>query len=276
MLATFAPKSSYTVYGGTTLGLVIQSRLNSVALPLKTMELARQVYGKFAPKVALEGRIGDDDTNDGREALMVYVMPRMQGISRLDFFLAHGYPEDTQKICDARLTLIKDVATFFALSWKAPQILEQAQLHILEQEYEGDLPLPIVLTHMDFGDFNMLVDPDTCHLLVNPYAVEKLMTKFHLRNGASQYPNYDTLYDTFWQTLEAEINADLSDATVCTIRSAMLLGFLLEHRFTSRLANMPEPVPISDDNAEGAYKMLELESFLIQAETRFPFLASAD
>ncbi|PPJ52944.1 hypothetical protein CBER1_11655 [Cercospora berteroae] len=307
---------SYTVYGGTTLGSVIQFRLKSVALPLKTMELARQVYGKFAPKVALEGQIGDDDTNDGREALVVYVMPRMQGISRLDFILAHGYPKDTQKICDARLTLIKDVATFFALSWKAPQILEQAQLHKLEQEYEGDLrllqhalprryqsviqrclqalpsimALPIVLAHKDFGDFNMLVDPDTCHLLgvidwaeaklepfgVNLYAVEKLMTKFHLRNGASRYPNYDTLYDTFWQTLKAEINADLSDATVCTIRSAILLGFLLEHGFTSRLANMPEPVPISNDNTEGAYKMLELESFLIQAETRFPFLASAD
>lgn len=75
------------------------------------MELARQVYGKLAPEVALQGQIGEDDANDGREALIVYVMPRMQGISRLDFILAYGFPEDTPKICDARLTLIKDVAT---------------------------------------------------------------------------------------------------------------------------------------------------------------------
>lgn len=102
---------SYTVYAGTTLSSVIQFRLKSLALPLKTMKLARQVYGKLAPEVALQGQIGEDDANDGREALIVYVMPRMQGISRLDFILAYGFPEDTPKICDARLTLIKDVAT---------------------------------------------------------------------------------------------------------------------------------------------------------------------
>lgn len=102
---------SYTVYAGTTLGSVIQFRLKSLALPLKTMELANQVYGKFAPEVAFEGQIGDDDADDGREALLVYVMPRMQGISRLDFILAYGFPEDTPENCNARLTLIKDVAT---------------------------------------------------------------------------------------------------------------------------------------------------------------------
>jgi hypothetical protein len=49
--------------------------------------------------------------NQEHTALIVYVMSRMQGISRLDFILAYGYPEDTPKICDARLTLINDVAT---------------------------------------------------------------------------------------------------------------------------------------------------------------------
>jgi hypothetical protein len=206
------------------------------------------------------------------------------------------------------------VFSFFALSWKSPQILEQAQLDELQQEYERNLrlllyalpprfqdviqhclealpsvmALPVVLAHKDFGDFNILVDPDTCHLLgvidwaegklepfgVNLYAVEKLMTKFHLRNGASRYPGYNILLDTFWQTLRAETSPDLGDTTVDAIRSAILLGFLLEYEFTSRFANMPEPVPISDDGKEGAYEMLELDSFLSRAETRFPFLAS--
>jgi hypothetical protein len=206
------------------------------------------------------------------------------------------------------------VFSFFALSWKSPQVLEQAQLDRLQEEYERELrllldalpsrfqdivrhclqalpsimALPVVLAHKDFGDFNILVDPDTCHLLgvidwaearlepfgVNLYAVEKLMTKFHLRNGASQYPDYDTLYNSFWQTLKAEIGPDLSDATVDVINSAMLLGFLLENGFTGRLADMPEPVPISDDGKEGAYKMLILDSFLSRAETKFSILAS--
>lgn len=100
---------SYTVYAGPKLDSVIQFRLKSLSLPLKSMELAHQVYGNLAPEVTLRGRIGEDD-GDGREALLVYSMPRMQGISRLDFILAYGYPEDTPKICDARLTLIKDVA----------------------------------------------------------------------------------------------------------------------------------------------------------------------
>lgn len=204
------------------------------------------------------------------------------------------------------------MSSFFALSWKSPQILEQAQLDKLQQEYERDLrslllalpprfhdairrclqalpsimALPIVLAHKDFGDFNMLVDPDTCHLLgvidwaeaklepfgLNLYAVENLMSKFHLRNGASRYPDYNTLYFTFWQTLKAEIGPDLSDAEIHTVRSAMLLGFLLDRGFTSRLANMSEPVPISDDDREGAYNMLVLDSFLSRAETKFPFL----
>jgi len=100
---------SYTVYAGSELDSVIQFRLKSLALPLETMELAHQVYGTLAPEVALEGQIGEDD--DDREALLVYVMPRMIGISRLDFILAYGFPEDTPKNCDARLTLIKDAAT---------------------------------------------------------------------------------------------------------------------------------------------------------------------
>ena len=105
---------SYTVYAGATLGSVIpviQFRLKSLALPLKTMELAHQVYGRFAPEVAFRGQIGEDDADDGREALLIYVMPRMQGISRLDFILAYGFPEDTPENCNARLMLIKDVAT---------------------------------------------------------------------------------------------------------------------------------------------------------------------
>jgi hypothetical protein len=223
------------------------------------------------------------------------------------------------------------VFSFFALSWKTPQILEQAQLDQpqqeyeckklqqeherdkLQQEYKRDLcsllhalpppfqdviqhclqalpsimALPMVLAHKDLGDLNMLVHPNTCRLLgvvdwaeakmepfgVNFYAVENLMGKFHFLDGFSRYPNYDTLYGTFWQTLKAEISPDLGDADIRAIRSAMLLGFLLDRGFTSRLANMPEPVPISDGYEGCAYNMLHLKSLLSQPKTRFPFLA---
>jgi hypothetical protein len=101
---------SYTVYAGPTLDSVIQFRLKSLALPSKIMELAHHVYGKLVPELIVHGQIGEDDVNNGRQALIVYAMPRMPGKSRLDFILAYGFPEDTPKICGARLTLIKDVA----------------------------------------------------------------------------------------------------------------------------------------------------------------------
>lgn len=110
---------SYTVYAGninnsSTLDWVVQFRLKSLALPLETMERARRVYGELVPEVSLRGEIGGGDGNgndDGRENLVVYVMPRMRGISRLEYILAHGFPEDGEKICEARERLVGDVAS---------------------------------------------------------------------------------------------------------------------------------------------------------------------
>lgn len=116
---------SYTVYAGTsnsnssnsTLDWVVQFRLKSLALPMETMERARRVYGGLVPEVSFRGVMGgdvgggDDDDDDGRENLVVYVMPRMRGISRLEYILAHGFPEDGEKICEARERLVGDVAS---------------------------------------------------------------------------------------------------------------------------------------------------------------------
>lgn len=111
---------SYTVYAGnnnsSTLDWVVQFRLKSLVLPMETMERAKRVYGGLVPEVSLRGEIGGVDGNgngndDGRENLVVYVMPRMRGISRLEYILAHGFPEDGEKICEARERLVGDVAS---------------------------------------------------------------------------------------------------------------------------------------------------------------------
>lgn len=112
---------SYTVYAGSnsTLDWVVQFRLKSLALPLETMERARRVYGGLVPEVSFRGEMGGDGdgdgngngNDDGRENLVVYVMPRMRGISRLEYILAHGFPEDGEKICEARERLVGDVAS---------------------------------------------------------------------------------------------------------------------------------------------------------------------
>lgn len=82
---------------------------------METMERARRVYGGLVPEVSFRGEMGGDggdgDGDDGRENLVVYVMPRMRGISRLEYILAHGFPEDGEKICEARERLVGDVAS---------------------------------------------------------------------------------------------------------------------------------------------------------------------
>ena len=82
---------SYTVYAGDDLEHVVQFRLSSLELPTETTNLARSIYGHFAPEVLVHGQLGVD-RDSGREPLLVYVMSRVKGIGHLDFILAYGYP----------------------------------------------------------------------------------------------------------------------------------------------------------------------------------------
>lgn len=46
----------------------------------------------------------------GQEPLLVYVITYMRGMSRLDFILTHGFPENSPKNMAWRKNLIQDVA----------------------------------------------------------------------------------------------------------------------------------------------------------------------
>ncbi|KAK4131532.1 hypothetical protein BT67DRAFT_387564, partial [Trichocladium antarcticum] len=50
------------------------------------------------------------------------------GISRLDFILVHSFPENSPENTARRKNLIQDVARFFAIVWKAPQVVDQDYL----------------------------------------------------------------------------------------------------------------------------------------------------
>ncbi|KAK3984419.1 hypothetical protein QBC44DRAFT_301382 [Cladorrhinum sp. PSN332] len=152
------------------------------------------------------------------------------------------------------------------------------RFHAIIQETIDFIPaivdLPLVLLHKDFGACSILVDSDSCHLAgvidwaeaavgpfgLNLYSLRDFMGKLHLRNGHIRYENYGSLEDTFWKTLRSEA-PDMSDRQAETVKAASNLGQLLSRGFTSRLANMPPPVPIRDDE-NGRYNLMILDGML--------------
>ncbi|KAH6839417.1 hypothetical protein B0I37DRAFT_233732 [Chaetomium sp. MPI-CAGE-AT-0009] len=298
---------SYTVYAGQNLGYVVQFRLRSLGLKSETAALARRIFGTLAPEVSFRQQLGEDSEAAGQEPLLVYVMSRIQGISRLDFILAHGFPENSPENMARRKNLIQDVARFFAIAWKAPQAVDQDYLDRMAETFEKELQillvalpnrfhpiiratlaalpsiysLPMVLLHKDFGDCNIMVEDETCHLVgvidwaeaeigpfgTNLHSLQDLISKLHLKNGWIRYEDYDDLVGTFWKTLSDEVGG-LEEDTIKAIRAARVLGLLRSWAFTSRLANEPAPVPIKDDES-GRYRMMIIDGLLLNPITRF-------
>lgn len=103
---------SYTVYAGPNDEFVVQFRLKSSRLSMETVNLARAIYGEFAPEVITRGQIGKE--LEGKEALHIHVMDRIQGISYLDFILAHNnqFPENSAEFSSRRKNLVIDIAKY--------------------------------------------------------------------------------------------------------------------------------------------------------------------
>ncbi|KAJ2891206.1 hypothetical protein MKZ38_000733 [Zalerion maritima] len=271
---------SYWVHAGHNDDFVVQFRPKSLQLRTETTCLAQDIYGSLAPR-----------------PLCIYVVSRVRGISHLDFVSAHNSPQNWPENFTWRKNLIADVARFLALAWKTPQDIDQASLDGLCHRYEKELrllltslpdrfhpiiqksldpmlvisSLPVVLLHKDFGTCNIMVDSGSCHLVgvidwaeaeigpfgLNMHSLQPLMSQFHLKNGWVRYDDYDILGETFWHNFSEEVGG-LGEEEIRTIKSARVVGLLLSSGFTSRLANMPKPVPIRDDES-GAYGMRDLD-----------------
>ncbi|KAK4865246.1 hypothetical protein LT330_001869 [Penicillium expansum] len=292
--------SSYSVYAGPNHEYVVQFRLRSLWLKTEIVNIASKIYGSLVPSVACYGQIGRDVS--GKERLSLYVMSRVKGIRHLDFVNTHNLPENSPEYFTWRENLISDVAS---LTWKTSLNVDASFRENLYQRYDEDLrlllaalpnrfhaiiqqsidtlpaifSLPMVLLHKDFGMRNVMVDADNNHLIgiidwaeaeigpfgTNLHCLQQFMSKYRLGVGWIRYRNYDTLNNNFWKILS--VGAGLEEETIRTIKSAMIVGLLLSHGFTSRLANMPKPEPIRDDES-GAYEMLGLDSLLIAPATK--------
>ncbi|KAI1368757.1 hypothetical protein F5Y08DRAFT_354012 [Xylaria arbuscula] len=297
---------SYTVYAGPKQEFVVQFRLKSLRPKPGTYELAQEIYKGLVPEVSFRGQLGKEEVQGEKEPLYIYVMNRLEGISQLDFILSHDATENSPEWFMWRKSLITDMARFFAVSWKHPRHVTPFYLQNLRSKHRGELgqllgslparfrpiiessldaipaifSLPMVLVHRDFGSSNVIVDSSSCQLTgvidwaeaeiapfgLNLGSLQPFMSKFHLKDGWIRYDDYDDLLETFWNVFRTEAGG-LSNDVMQVIQSARIVGLLLSKGFTKRLANMPPPVPIQDDES-GAYNLLLLDGLLIRPATR--------
>ena len=119
---------SYTVYAGPRSELAVQFRLKSLKLSLEISHIARSIHGDFVPRVEYRGQAGEDSVAEdeqvaatkrrdskprkAREALFIYVMDRIPGITYLDFVLSHSaeVPEASPGFAQWRMNLTIGVA----------------------------------------------------------------------------------------------------------------------------------------------------------------------
>lgn len=99
---------SYSVYAGPEFQFVVQFRLKSLMLDSEIVTLAQEIYGLLAPNASFHGQLGENR----RDALFIYVMNRIPGISHLDFVLANGFTENSDENFVWRKTLMSDVARY--------------------------------------------------------------------------------------------------------------------------------------------------------------------
>jgi hypothetical protein len=209
----------------------------------------------------------------------------------LDFLLAHNaqVPENSPEFSAWRRNLVTDIARyaqcpklhlhhiaeytpfrFFALSWKAPQDVDQTYRDSLRLQYQKELQLlltslperfrpfiqeclnslpailslPMVLLHKDFGVCNIMVNETSCNLVgvidwaeaeiapfgLNLHSHQRLISKVHLKHGWIRYDDYLILEEIFWSTFNEEAGG-LSNETIRVIKLARIMGLLLSRGF---------------------------------------------
>jgi hypothetical protein len=97
---------SYTVYGGIQSEFIVQFRIQS--LSLETTALARKIHGDLAPTTTYHGQLGDTS----QEAVSVYSLGRIPGISYLEYHLANDHAENSEENFALRANLIVDLARY--------------------------------------------------------------------------------------------------------------------------------------------------------------------
>jgi hypothetical protein len=273
---------SYTVIAGVQQAKIVQFRAQSSVLDMKTLSLARAIHGEIVVACAYHGDIGQPSPLSVYEMDRLpgttYIEARcINGHSTEpspETSLQHSNTvEDFARYVELYATSDRADCTgrFFAASWKHRQIkpLDVAEtIHKdCEQKLEllsrvlpvryteslskarTELPLlftsayPLVLSHDDLCEMNILVDLNSGHITgIIDWAEARILPfgfslwgfenvlGFMDSQGWHYYNNHRELEKCFWQAFEQSVGG-VSEADRQAIRVARMVGFFLRYGF---------------------------------------------
>jgi hypothetical protein len=246
---------SMTLFVGDT--LVVQFRPSIYQLDLRVAQVAREVYGSFAPDTRYLGTLP-------KSRLLVYSMNRIEGISFRDFRFANTAAAQS---IEHRRTLCRGFASFLVKAWHStsntniPLGMVGLSLVSRLKALVADLParfqgtassvlrnlhqieaLPWVLTHGDILAANIMVDPSsgTLHGLVDwaeaerlpfgvcLYGLEEILGEM-TPSGFRYHPDAEDLRNLFWAELQKNIPELRQSQVLGAVKLSRDLGVLLWH-----------------------------------------------
>ncbi|KAF2804705.1 uncharacterized protein BDZ99DRAFT_425575 [Mytilinidion resinicola] len=259
---------SYTVIAGALQSKIVQFRTQSSLLDMETLIAARDVHPDFVPATAFHGILGEGQASP----LSIYVMDRISGTTYIE---ARFYDKSTAEARLAgesrRMTTVTDFARFFSQAWKGRQSLSMEKVDALRLQHGADLellsqslpqrfsivlqqlrthlpllytpPFPLVLTHDDLCEMNILMDPETGKItgFIDWAEAKILPFGFALwgflnvigwmdSKGWHYYSNRQDLEDQFWKTFDESIGGVTKEVRD-TIRVSSIVGFFLRYGF---------------------------------------------
>ncbi|KID82012.1 Protein kinase-like domain protein [Metarhizium guizhouense ARSEF 977] len=251
--------TSYTVTAGRD--KIVQFREPISLLNMEMLALAKKVHPDVVASCTFHGFIGEPSSN----ALAIYVMNRLPGDN---YISARASLANTTAL---QLTTMKSLARFFAQSWQMgkPANLDQADISVILEacscrfdHISGTIPsrflpavtkvrnflptlfsgkYPLVLTHGDLNEMNILVDPgsgnitgivDWAEASILPFgftlfALDNALGSMHA-SGWKYFDNSDYLRREFWGIFR-DLVGGLSDSEMELIRVARMAGTFIRY-----------------------------------------------
>ncbi|KAF7930804.1 hypothetical protein BELL_0149g00010 [Botrytis elliptica] len=237
--------------------IVIQFRPDKYRLNLMTTHAAREIYGKFCPRITYV-------TSLPKSGLLVYSMNRLPGVSFKDFRASN---RSLAINTDTRAILCRDFAAFLAVGWHrkdcvslprgivGSSLLSRLELlcknlpirfQPLAKRIRRDMrfveSMPWVLTHGDIIPSNIMINPLTHHLTglvdwaeAEPlpfgtcfYGLEEILGEL-TPIGFRYHADATYLRNIFWIELVTLIPELKQDEVMRTVQLARDLGVLLWH-----------------------------------------------